>query len=614
MVYKTVSSQQLSRLPTQPGVYIFRDKENKAIYIGKAKSLRSRVRSYFQKSKRSLKTEQMIRRIKTLETMVVGSETEALILEANLIKEYRPYFNVRMRDDKTYPYIRVTVEESFPRVTVTRKVEGDGSKYFGPYTSIGQMREALSVIKKLYTVRSCHYDLPEDKPKRPCLDYHIGLCLAPCMGYQSRDSYGSMIAEILEVLGGDTRKAKKKVKGLMDRAVGDLKFEVADKFKDVLVGLEVIAQKQRVEKLKGGDLDAIGLVTEGNRGVVIVLRIRKGVLISRSVYVMDIALGATDEVILGKFAANYYLRKNFVEALGPPKQILVPSKPIDTKLIEEAVGDTQEKTIQFVVPQRGANRKLIELARENAEHVASGGISEERPFRKPQEQLLEDVRSSLKLKVLPRLMACVDISHHHGRETVGSMVVFQDAEPKKSEYRKMKIKGIKGNDDYRSMGEVVRRYFTRKIAEEQPLPDLLVLDGGKGQLSTVTNELQALGLEDLQVLSIAKKQEELFINGREGPLLLDKKDPVLKLFQRIRDEAHRFALTYSKKLRAKNLIDSELSRIEGVGITRQVALLKQFGSVKRIREATSEEIAEVSGISGTLANRISNYLGGSKVQ
>ena len=204
MVYKTVSSQQLSRLPTQPGVYIFRDKENKAIYIGKAKSLRSRVRSYFQKSKRSLKTEQMIRRIKTLETMVVGSETEALILEANLIKEYRPYFNVRMRDDKTYPYIRVTVEESFPRVTVTRKVEGDGSKYFGPYTSIGQMREALSVIKKLYTVRSCHYDLPEDKPKRPCLDYHIGLCLAPCMGYQSRDSYGSMIAEILEVLGGDT--------------------------------------------------------------------------------------------------------------------------------------------------------------------------------------------------------------------------------------------------------------------------------------------------------------------------------------------------------------------------------------------------------------------------
>ena len=614
MVYKAVSSQQLSRLPQQPGVYIFRDKENKAIYIGKAKSLRNRVRSYFQNSKHSLKTEQMIRRIKTLETMVVGSETEALILEANLIKEYRPHFNVRMRDDKTYPYIKVTMEESFPRVTVTRILKKDGSKYFGPYTSIGQMRETLSVIKKLYTVRSCHYNLPQDKPKRPCLDYHIGLCLAPCMGYQSRESYSSMVEEILEVLGGNTKKAKKNVKVLMEGAVQDLKFEVAGKLKDVLAGLEIIAQKQRVEKLKGGDLDAIGLATEEGIGVVIVLRIRKGVLISRSVHVMDIALGVSDEVILGKFATNYYLGKDIVGALEIPGQILVPSKPLDAQLIEEAVTDIQGKTIRFVVPQRGANRKLIGLARENAEHVVSGGISEGKTFQSPQEQLLEDVRSSLKLKVLPRLMACVDISHHHGRETVGSMVVFQDAEPKKSEYRKMKIKGIKGNDDYRSMGEVVRRYFTRKLAEEQPLPDLLVLDGGKGQLSTVISELQVLGLEDLQVLSIAKKQEELFIHGREGPLLLDRKDPVLKLFQRIRDEAHRFALTYSRKLRAKNLIDSQLSRIDGVGVARQVALLKHFGSVKKIRSATSEEIAEVGGISGTLANRISNYLSGSKVE
>ena len=269
MAFQGISSQQLSNLPKQPGVYIFRDKTKKPIYIGKAKSLRNRVRSYFQKSKHSLKTEEMIRRIANLETMVVSSETEALILEANLIKEHQPYFNVRMRDDKTYPYIKVTMGESFPRVLVTRKLRKDGSKYFGPYTSIRQMRAALNLIKKLYTVRSCHYKLPGETPQRPCLDYHIGLCQAPCVGKQDSVSYGSMIKEILDVLAGNTSKAKNRIEKSMQEAVRDLKFEQAGKLRDVLVGLEVIVQKQKVERLKGGNVDAIGLATKDGKGFVV---------------------------------------------------------------------------------------------------------------------------------------------------------------------------------------------------------------------------------------------------------------------------------------------------------------------------------------------------------
>lgn len=607
MVPKAISPEQLSKLPKQPGVYLFKDKAGEIVYIGKAKSLRSRVRSYFQNTNHSLKTEKMLRRVSGLETMVVESEAEALILEANLIKKCQPYFNVHMRDDKTYPYIMVTVEEAFPRIIVTRTVKNDGSRYFGPFTSVGLMRNSLSLIRKLYTVRSCSYRLPKESPQRPCLDYHIGLCLAPCVGYQDQSSYMEMIEEVLQILAGNTSRAQKRVISLMEIAVGDLKFEEAAKFRDILVGLEILAYKQRVERLKGDNLDAVGLARRESEAVVVVMQIRKGVLISRKVRRLEGLASAPDEMVLERFMSSYYLEESPQERPNIPEQVLIPCRPVNSALVEEALQSVGSGPVQMIVPMRGAKKRLIDLARDNASHLIETDMAHEQYLDNGHEVLLENVRDELKLKTLPRFMACVDISHHQGKETVGSVVVFQSGEPDKSEYRKMKVKGDIGNDDFRSMAQVVRRYLSRRLDDDKHLPDLLVLDGGKGQLSTVGKELKKLDLSDLQLVAIAKKNEELFLPGREHPVTLDKRDPVLQLFQRIRDEAHRFALNYSKTIRTKKLIRSQLADIPGVGPGRQVALLRHFGSMRAIKEAKPVDIAAVSGFGGTLAKRVGTY-------
>ncbi|MBH16431.1 MAG: excinuclease ABC subunit C [Gemmatimonadetes bacterium] len=612
IVSSNIVPRKLSGLPNKPGVYLFRDENNKVLYVGKSKSLRNRVRTYFQKSGHSLKTQQLVRKIAELETMVVDSEAEALILEANLIKQHQPYFNVRLRDDKTYPYISVTVQEPYPRVIVTRTVKNDGSRYFGPYTSVGVMRETLGVIKKLYTVRSCSYSLPEDSPQRPCLDYHIGLCLAPCIGKQSENNYRRMIEEILEVLIGKTGKAKKKVEELMKQAVADQKYEIAAKLRDVIAGLDTLAYKQRVERLKGDNLDAIGVARNEEIALLVVMQIRKGVLISRKIHRMERVSSVSDNVVLEQFISGYYLEESEGKISKIPEQVLIPFEPANLSIVKEAAINLGHRIVKFMIPQRGAKKKLVELACDNAEHVITDDVMQTECFDDPKEKLLEDVRNSLNLKILPRLIACVDISHHQGKETAGSVVVFRNTVPEKSEYRKMKIKGGHGNDDYRSMAEVVRRYLVRRRNENKPLPDLLVLDGGKGQLSTIMAELESLGLSEMQVITIAKREEELFLPSRDDSLLLERRDPVLKLFQRMRDEAHRFALNYSKKLRSKKFIRSELADVPGVGIQRQIALLKHFGSIQSLREAELEDIASVAGISGTLAERISTYLGSSK--
>ena len=607
-MHKAISSDELSKLPKQPGVYLFRDSNEEIVYIGKAKSLRRRVRSYFQNTKHSLKTEKMLRRVSGLETMVVESEAEALILEANLIKKWQPYFNVHMRDDKTYPYIMVTVGEDFPRVIVTRTVRNDGSRYFGPFTSVGQMRNSLSLIRKLYTVRSCSYRLPSETPQRPCLDYHIGLCLAPCVGNQEQSSYRSMIEEVLQILAGNTSQAQKRVVSLMKRAVEDLKFEEAAKFRDILIGLEALVYKQRVERLKGDNLDAVGFARLDSEAVVVVMQIRHGVLISRKVRRLERLADATDEIVIEKFISRYYLEKNPQEPLNIPEQVLVPCAPINLILVEQALQSVSSGPVKLIVPIKGAKKRLINLAIDNALHLIETDTSQEQYLDTGHDVLLESVRDKLKLKILPRFMACVDISHHQGKEVVGSVVVFQDGKADKSEYRKMKVKGDNGNDDFRAMGQVVRRYLTRRLKDNKHLPDLFVLDGGKGQLSTVEKELKKLDLSDLQLVAIAKRDEELFLPGKGHPLTLDKKEPALKLLQRIRDEAHRFALNYSKKLRGKKLIHSQLADIPGVGPERQVALLRHFGSMRAIKEAKPVDIATVSGFSGTLANRVYTYL------
>ncbi len=600
---------QLRGLPTRPGVYLFRDASGEIIYVGKAKSLRSRVRSYFRGSGKSLKTQELVRHVEDVETIVVGSEAEALILEANLIKEHRPRFNIQLRDDKRYPYIKVTTREPFPRVFVTRKLNDDGSRYFGPYTSVGSMRDALEIIKRLYTVRSCRYDLPREAPERPCLDYHIGRCLAPCVGYQDQASYGAMIDEILKVLDGETEDVRQRVEERMREASVELEFERAGRLRDAVSALDSLARQQRVEKLRGGDYDVVGLARDGELAAAVVMRIRRGVLLGRDTLRFSEITEESDASLLTTFASRYYLGRGTTGAQQLPKEILIPSEFDDMALLEEILLDEADRKVTLLVPQRGAKKRLSELASDNARHALEDRLTSTERVQDRADEVLYDLRDRLDLKVVPRLMVCFDISHTQGTETVGGAAVFENAEPKKAEYRHMRIKGDWGNDDYRSMAEVVSRYFRRRVEEGRPLPDLALIDGGKGQLGAAQHALAELGVTDVALASLAKKEELVYRPGRSEPFRLGRRDKALHVLQRIRDEAHRFAVTYNRKLRRKRTVRSDLSRIPGIGPERQKLLLTRFGSVKGVKSASADEIARLPGFSDTLATRVLTYLG-----
>jgi excinuclease ABC subunit C len=606
----SVDPVHLSKLPTRPGVYLFRDARNQVLYVGKAKSLRARVRSYFQREgELSAKNRELVRHIDALETMVVGSEAEALILEANLIKEHRPRFNILLRDDKKYPHIKVTVREPFPRVYVTRRVTNDGSRYFGPYTSVGAMRQALEVVKRLHTVRSCRYDLPKDAPERPCLDYHIGRCKAPCVGLQSREDYRAMIDEIIRILEGDTEGMRAGLEGRMRVASDALDFERAATMRDALTGLDAIARQQRVHKAEGGSFDVVGIARDGELGAGVVLRIRSGLLLGRESQRFAKILDETDPDLLSSLVSRVYLGGGNAATADLPRQVLLPSDFEDRALLEEILGETAGRRVAVVVPRRGEKVRLLELARQNARQVLEDRVTALAYAADRAEDALFGLQAELDLKVVPRLMVCFDISHTQGTETVGSAVVFENGEPRRAAYRHMRIKGEWGNDDYRSMHEAVSRYFRRRLDEGQPLPDLAVIDGGKGQLSAAMSALGELGLSDVAIVALAKKEEEVFMPGRPRPIRLDRRDRALHVLQRIRDEAHRFAVRYNRKLRSKRTIRSDLADIPGIGPQRQTTLLRRFGSVRAVKQATKEEIARIPGFSEALASRILTYLG-----
>jgi len=615
-VAELVLQDQLKNLPTRPGVYLFKDDAGGVVYVGKAGTLRPRVRSYFRASGQSPKTREMMRHVVSLETIVVGSEAEALILEANLIKEYRPRFNIQLRDDKRYPYIKVTTKEPFPRVFVTRKLHDDGSRYFGPYTSVGVMREALEVIKRLYTVRSCRYDLPREAPDRPCLDYHIGRCLAPCVGLQDQSSYGEMIGEILKILNGDTEGVRGRVEGLMQEASDELKFERAARLRDVLSGLDALARQQRVERLRGGDYDVVGLARDGDLAVTVVLRIRSGVLLGRDTQRFTDIGDESDASLITTFASRYYLssgtggrRQATRRGSNLPREILIPAEFDDKELVEDILSDEAGRRVRVYAPKKGTKVRLSELAADNARNALEDRLTALEQIEDRAETVLYDLRDRLDLKIVPRLIVCFDISHHQGSETVGSAVVFENGAPKKSEYRHMRVRGDWGNDDYRSMAEVVSRYFQRRVNEERPLPDLLIVDGGKGQLGAARGALGEIGVTDVAMAALAKREEVIYLPDRAEPIRLGRKNPALHLLQRLRDEAHRFAVSYNRKLRSKRTLRSDLSQIPGIGPERQKSLLSRFGSVRGVRAATAEEIARLPGISETLAVRILTYLG-----
>lgn len=601
----------LAKLSTQPGVYLFRDTRGEVLYVGKAKSLRPRVRSYFRRSADlSPKNRELMHQVADLETLVVGSEAEALILEANLIKEHRPRFNILMRDDKQYPYIKVTVREPLPRVYVTRRVSNDGSRYFGPYTSVGPMRQALEVVKRLHTVRSCRYDLPREAPERPCLDYHIGRCLAPCVGLQTEADYRTMIDEILRILEGDTEEIRRDAEIWMREASDALDFERAARMRDVMHGLDTIAREQRVHRAQGGDIDVVGLARDGDIAAGVVLKVRSGLLLGRESQRFAQIRDESDGDLITSLVSRYYLSAGQGRTGQLPREVLLPDDFQDRDLLEEILTDSGSRKVRVHVPKRGQKVRLVELANDNARQVLEDRVAALAYATDRAENALYSLQDELDLKVVPRLMVCFDISHIQGTETVGSAVVFENGEPRKAAYRHMRIKGEWGNDDYRSMQEAVGRYFRRLRDSGKPLPDLAVIDGGKGQLSAARQALQDIDLNDVAVIALAKKDEEVFVPGRPDPILLDRRNRALHLLQRIRDEAHRFAVRYNRKLRSKRTIRSDLGDIPGIGPQRQRELLRRFGSVKGVREATRDEIARVPGFSEVLASRILTYLGG----
>jgi len=605
-----VDPDVLAKLSTKPGVYLFRDARDGVLYVGKAKVLRPRVRSYFQRSTDlSPKNRELMRHVEALETLVVGSEAEALILEANLIKEHRPRFNILMRDDKQYPYIKVTVREPFPRVYVTRRVQADGSRYFGPYTSVGPMRQALEVVKRLHTVRSCRYHLPKESPERPCLDHHIGRCLAPCVGLQSEADYRVMIDEILRILEGDTEELRGDAEVWMREASDALDFERAARMRDVMHGLDTLAREQRVHRAQGGDIDVVGIARDGEMGAGVVLKVRSGLLLGRESHRFADIQDESDEGLITSLVSRYYLSAGDAGLGQLPKEVLLRGDFEDRDLLQEILTDAAARKVRVHVPQRGEKLRLVELADENARQVLEDRVTAMAYAADRAENALYSLQDELDLKIVPRLMVCFDISHTQGSENVGSAVVFENGEPRKAGYRHMRIKGDWGNDDYRSMHEAVGRYFRRLRDADKPLPDLAVIDGGKGQLGAACQALEALGLGDVAVIALAKRDEEVFMPGRRDPVLLDRRNRALHLLQRIRNEAHRFAVRYNRKLRRKRTIRSDLGDIPGIGPQRQRELLRRFGSVKGVREATKDEIARAPGFSEVLASRILTYLG-----
>ena len=592
-------ASKLPHLPESPGVYMWKDADGVVLYVGKAKRLRSRVRSYLASDHlESVKTRALMRQAADVETIVVPTEAHALILEANLIKEYRPRFNIALRDDKSYPYIKVTIQEPFPRVFVTRRLIDDGAKYFGPYTDVGQMRRALNVVKRIFTVRSCNYDMPREMPERACLDYHIGRCKAPCILAQSQADYRQMIEEVLLFLDGRTDEVIRRVRDRMENAASSLDFESAAELRDALRHLERMEEPTIVLEVEGGDRDVVGYARDGDDACVTILRIRRGKLLARDHRFVENIDGEDDAAVL-----SAYLARTYVPSDERASELLVPFDFEDREAVEASMTGTR-----VIAPQRGPRRELVDLAQQNARHLLEelklSTLESEERATSP----VYELGRELGLQHLPRSLVCFDISTAQGTDTVGSCVWFENGRPRRGEYRKFKVKSVVGTDDFASMHEVVGRYFRRRVDEQKPLPDLVVIDGGKGQLGAAADALRELGLESLQLISLAKREEEIYVVGRADPIRLSRRSPGLRMLQQARDEAHRFAVTYNRKRRSLRTVTSELLSIPGVGPSKRRVLLQTFGSIQGVRDAKVEQIAALPGFSVASAQRLLDVL------
>ena len=591
-VAKAELSAQVALLPDKPGVYLMRDQAGKIIYVGKAVNLKNRVRSYFQQRGLSAKTEALVARIASFETIVTATEMEALILECNLIKKHRPRYNISLRDDKTYPFIKVTLNEAFPRVYATRRLEKDGAKYYGPYASAGAMHETIALLKKLFPLRSCR----SMDAQRPCLEYHIKRCLAPCAGLVDQESYLAMVRTVCLFLEGRSADVEKDLKRRMLAASEDLKFELAGRLRDQLAAVRQVMEKQNIVT-GAGDQDVLGLARLGGQSCVQVFFVRSGKMVGRDRFMLSGGDNETDGDILAAFVKQYYHEAAFIA-----REILTPVVLPESELLASWLSERKGGAVHLLTPQRGSKRDLVQLAADNAVEYLRQRNERDAVKHGKSTAAMEELAQRLSLARLPKRIECFDISHIQGAETVASMVVFTGGEPDKAEYRRFKLRTVEGSpDDFASMQEVTLRRY-REAAE--PLPDLIVIDGGKGQLSSALEVIRGVGLSDIPVIGLAKEFEHIFRENISEPLILPRHSEALRLIQQIRDEAHRFAVTYHRKLRAKRNLVSVLDHIKGIGAKRRQALWKHFGALEKMRAASVEDLAAAPGMNVTAATAV----------
>ncbi len=593
-VMKPGLKEKLEAIPALPGVYQFLDAKGKIIYVGKAKDLRSRIRSYFQSNLDSPKTKALVSKIADLETIITDTEIEALVLENNLIKLYKPRYNVNLKDDKSYPYIRVT-KEPYPQIFSTRQIVRDGSLYFGPYTDVKNMKASLRMINQTFKIRSCKYYIDDEVIKKKkikvCLDYHIKKCDGPCEGLVSEEDYNKMVQEVIKVLRGKTASLIEELKRQMEEESRKLNFEKASEIRDKLKRLEIYSSKQKVVSNDFGDRDVISVAVEDKDVAATILNIRDGKLVGKRQLKLSTGLVDNIEKIYNSVIKFYY--GEFAEI---PKEILLDVGPEDSSALLNWLNQKSGRKTKFVIPKKSSNAlSLLKMCKQNALlHLKDIQLQ-----RMKREGTLPHVLSSLKrdlfLKNIPKKIECFDISNIQGSDTVASMVVFENAKPKKSKYRKFIIKSVEGPDDFASMREVIERRYSKLKENDEPLPDLIMVDGGKGQLSSAVSVLKNLGFINFEIIGLAKRLEEIYLPNSPEPQTIPKTSSSLKLLQRIRDEAHRFAITFHRQRRSKRTLTSELLEIKGIGEKIAEKLLKNFKSVNEIKLASLEELEKIIG-------------------
>jgi len=591
--------EKIDQVPERPGVYLYKDAKAQVIYIGKAASLRSRVRSYFQESRaRDPKTDALVGQIRDVDYIVTGNELEALILESNLVKKHRPRYNIILRDDKHYPFLRLTANEDFPRLVVARRVQKDGAAYFGPFYPATAMRQTLRLVRQLFPLRTCRIKIDGTLP-RPCLQYYIHRCNAPCTGWETREGYAKTVREVQRFLEGRNDDLAMELTREMEAAAGDLKFERAAGLRDQIQALNTVREHQKIISTEEADQDIVGVVRQGADACVQLFFVRKGRLMGRESFFFDRVSGWSSGEILSAFVRQFYAR----DVTAAP-EILLSEEPPEASLTAEWLGRRRGGRVELHAPQRGKKRELVAMAEENAAlalqtHLLARGNR--------LQVVLDELERALNLPGPPHRVEGFDISTIQGSETVASMVVWQDGEMKKDDYKRYRIRTVTGTDDFAAMREVLTRRYGRALEGEGLFPDLILLDGGRGQLSAGMKALEDLGLDYLPIASLAKRAEEVYTPEHLQPLVLDMGSPALQALQKIRDEAHRFAITYHKKLRQRRTISSVLDQIPGVGPTVRTSLLKTLGSAKVVRGASVAELAAVPKVTPKLAQRIHDF-------